>query len=84
MSLVERELLKEETKLDHSLSSSTYDSPSVCFCFLCVWFFFFEDGMKQPQCLLRLSVFTSNYLIPSFYVAVEFRHRNKMKRYLKK
>lgn len=41
MSLVERELLKEETKLDHSLSSSTYDSPSVCFCFLCVFFFFF-------------------------------------------
>lgn len=62
MSLVERELLKEETKLDQSLSSSTYDSPSVCICFLCV--FFFEDGMKRPQCLLQLSVFTSNYLIP--------------------
>lgn len=52
MSLVERELLKEETKLDQSLSSSTYDSPSVFICFLCV---FFEDGMKRPQCLLRLS-----------------------------
>lgn len=37
MSLVERELLKEETKLDQSLSASTYDSPSVFICFLCVF-----------------------------------------------
>lgn len=75
MSLLERESLREETKLDQSLSFSTNEPSSVFVC--CLYCVFYSGDGTTPGCVCHYFLFKCNKLIPSFPAAIKcFQHNN--------